>query len=81
MHARLSIPRAGFGVQRMHLEGGDVDQKARPINLIVQLMLAQHVANILAKETFDALSKFLDAVDVLLGHAPRCRPGRPADAA
>ena len=34
-------------------------------------MLAQHVADILAQKTLDALAKFLHAVDVRLRHAPR----------
>ncbi len=33
-------------------------------------MIAQHVANILAKKTLDAFTKFLDAIDVLLLHSP-----------
>ncbi len=33
-------------------------------------MIAQHVANVLAQETLDALAKFLDPFDILLLHVP-----------
>jgi hypothetical protein len=36
----------------------------------MHLMIAQHVTDILAKEAFDAFSKFLHTIDVLLLHAP-----------
>ena len=39
--------------------------------LVVQPVLAEDVANVLAKVTFYALAKFLHAVDVVLGHPPR----------
>ena len=59
-----------FGVERMHLQRGRVNQKARPDKAIAHLVVAQNVADILAKKTFDALPKFLDAVDILLLHPP-----------
>src|SRR6266566_8192628 len=37
-----------FGVQRVHLQGGRMNQKARTDESLVQLVLAQHVANVLA---------------------------------
>ena len=40
------------------------------MNSLVQVMVAQDVADVLAQEALDALAEFLDAVDVLLGHAP-----------
>ncbi len=57
-------------VEWMHLERGDVNQEPRPDKFIVFTMVAQHVANILAKKAFDALPKLLDPVDVLLLHSP-----------
>ena len=59
-----------LGIQRMHLERGDVDQKARPDELIVHPMIAQHVTDILTEKTFDAFSKLLHAIDIRLLHAP-----------
>ena len=48
----------------------DVDQKTRPDKFLVLVMIAQDVADILAKKTLDALAEFLHAIDVLLRHAP-----------
>jgi hypothetical protein len=46
-----------FGIERMHFERGDIDQISRPNELFMHAMIAQHVTNILAKETLDALSE------------------------
>src|SRR6202035_4039173 len=54
----------------MHLERGGKNQKARSDELFVLVMISQNVANVLAKETFDTLAKFLDPIDVRLGHPP-----------
>jgi hypothetical protein len=54
----------------MHFERGDIDQISRPNELFMHAMIAQHVTNILAKKTLDALSKFLNAIDILLLHSP-----------
>src|SRR3954468_5075845 len=43
------------GVERVHLECGRVGQKAWPDELVVQFVVAQDVADILAEETLDAL--------------------------
>src|ERR1700738_4789554 len=63
----------------MHLERGCKDQKAWPDKLLVQMMIPQNMTDVLAKEAFDALAKFLDAIDVRLGDAPGAvrRVGRP----
>src|SRR5438105_3872031 len=50
----LQLLQPLFRVERMHLQGGDMDEKARSDELFLQLMVAQHMANILAKITFDA---------------------------
>src|SRR5262245_5723357 len=39
------------------------------------MMVTQDVTDILAQEAFDALAKFLDAVDVRLRHPPRAVGG------
>ena len=59
-----------LGIERMHFKRRDVNQKSRPNKFVVHLMIAQHVANILAKKTLDAFPKFLHAIDVLLLHSP-----------
>ena len=54
----------------MHLEGGEPHEIARPGEAsFVLLVVAHHVADVLAEEAFDALVEFLDALDVLLVHA------------
>jgi hypothetical protein len=60
-----------LGVERMHFERGHVNEKARPDKFVIHLVIAQDMANILAEKTFDALSKFLNAIDILLLHSPR----------
>src|SRR5438876_485391 len=59
-----------FGIERMHFERGDINQISWPNELFMHAMIAQHVTNILAKKTLDALSKFLNAIDILLLHSP-----------
>jgi hypothetical protein len=54
----------------VHLERGDVDQEARADELVVQVMLAQDVAHVLAEKALDALPELLHPVDVPLRHAP-----------
>src|SRR2546425_4422472 len=66
----LQLSPAVLGVERMHLEGGDVHEESRPHELLVLVVVAKDVANVLAEETLDALPELLDAVDVLLLHAP-----------
>src|SRR5260370_17742095 len=61
---------AVLDIERMHFERADLDEKARPGEFIELVMLAQHVAHILAQETLDALAEFLHTIDVLLRHAP-----------
>jgi hypothetical protein len=54
----------------MHFQTGGADEKARAAEGIVLSVVAENVANVLAEKTFDALAKFLDAVDVALIHFP-----------
>ena len=60
-----------LGVERVHLQRRHVNEKTRPDELVVLVMVAQHVADILAKKTLDAFPEFLHAIDVLLRHPPR----------
>src|SRR5690606_23762621 len=61
---------AVFGVERVHLEGGEVDEVAGSGELRVLAVLAQHMADVLAQEALDALAELLHAVDVGLMHGP-----------
>ena len=68
---RLEVRHAVALVHRVHLEPGDAHQEARPRELVLGLVVAQHVAHVLAQEALDALAELLDALDVLLLPAPR----------
>src|ERR1700712_1957248 len=54
----------------MHFKRRGVHEKARADELLVFAVLAQHVAHVLAEETFDALSKLLYAFYIRLLHTP-----------
>src|SRR3984893_16239713 len=64
------VGHAVLDVERMHLERGARDQQARADEAVVQVVLAQYVADVLAEEALDALPELLHAVDVGLRHAP-----------
>ena len=57
-------------VERMHFEAGGADKEARSAERIVFLVIAKDVANVLAKKTLDAFTKFLHAIDIALIHFP-----------
>ena len=59
-----------FGIERVHLQGGRVNQETRPDKAIVHLMIAQYVADILTKKTLDAFPKLLHPIDIFLLHSP-----------
>ena len=48
------------------------------MNSLVHVMVAQHVANVLAEETLDALAEFLRTIGIGLSSCARCRRGRRA---
>src|SRR5690348_13227264 len=58
---------ARSGVERMHFEAGDADEKSGAAVFAMLGMVAKDVANVLAEETFNAFAKFLSAVHVVLG--------------
>src|SRR5437773_935570 len=60
-----------LGVERMHLERRRVHEEAWTDELFVEVVVPQHVADVLAEEAFDALTKLLNTIDVLLGDPPR----------
>ena len=75
----LQIAGAMLGVERMHLERRRVHQMARADELVEHLVIAQHVADVLAQKALDALPELLHALHVHLRHPPRAvgRVGRP----
>jgi hypothetical protein len=75
----LELGHAVRRVQGMHLQRGGVDQDPRPDELLVLVVVAEHVADVLAEEALDALPELLHPVDVRLLHAPGAifRVGRP----
>jgi hypothetical protein len=60
----LEIGSAVEGIERVHLELRGVNEQSRSDELLVQLMVPQHVTDVLAKKAFDALPKFLNAIGV-----------------
>ena len=54
----------------MHFERGGIDKQTRADELIVLVVLAQHVAHVLAEEALDAFAELLHALHVRLLHAP-----------
>src|SRR5436309_11419624 len=67
----LEVSRAGGHVEGVHLEARDPDEEARPREAVLLLVVAQHVADVLAEEALDALAELLHPVDVGLLDAPR----------
>src|SRR6185437_14506323 len=57
-------------IERVHLELRHVDEEAGADELVVHVVLAQHVTDVLAEEALDALAELLGAVHVGLGLAP-----------
>src|SRR6266849_3988873 len=57
------------GVERVHVEAGDLDEEAWPREGRLQLIVVtDDVTDVLAEEALDALVELLDAIDVLLNH-------------
>jgi hypothetical protein len=55
----------------MHFERSRTHEEPRSPKLLLLTVLAQNVADILAKEALDALAKFLNAIHIALVHLPR----------
>jgi len=66
----LQIVDAILDVERMHLERRRVHEEARADELVVLVVVAQHVADVLAQEALDALAELLHAIRCPLLHAP-----------
>src|SRR6266571_1632985 len=54
----------------MHFEPGDSHKEAWTAKLLLLFVIAQHVTDVLAEKAFDALAKFLHAIDFALIHLP-----------
>jgi len=54
----------------VHFQASGANEEARATEGIVLGVIAENVADVLAEKTFDALAKFLDAIDVALVHFP-----------
>jgi hypothetical protein len=54
----------------MHFEAGNANEEARAGELLLLVVFAKDVTDILAKKTFDALAKLLDAVHIQLRNFP-----------
>jgi hypothetical protein len=57
-------------IQRMHLQRRNMHQKTRADEFVVLLVIAKHVADVLAQEALDALPELLDAIHIGLRHSP-----------
>src|SRR6266581_2158749 len=57
-------------VKRMHFKPRHAHKESRPAELFLLVVIAQHVANVLAQKAFDALAKLLHAIDFALIHLP-----------
>src|SRR5918993_1319696 len=68
--ALLQVLQPVTRVERMHFEGRVVEKKPRSDESLVQMMVTQDVADVLAQEAFDALPELLHAIDVRLRHPP-----------
>src|SRR5690242_18031498 len=75
----LELRDAVGDVERVHLQCRNVHEEARPDELLLLLVLAQHVADVLAQKALDAFPEFLHPIHVALLHAPGAigRIGRP----
>src|SRR6185437_11051710 len=75
----LELRDAVGHVERVHLQCRNVHEEARPNELLLLLVLAQHVADVLAQKALDAFPEFLHPIHVALLHAPGAigRIGRP----
>src|SRR2546422_234423 len=54
----------------MHFQRGDMDEKAGTDEFRMLVMIAQNMADILAEVALDTFAEFLNAIDILLSHAP-----------
>jgi hypothetical protein len=54
----------------MHLKRRYPDEKPRPPELLHLLVLAENMAHILAQEAFNAFTKLLHPIHILLVHFP-----------
>ena len=66
----LELAQAVGRIERMHRQGSNTHHEARS-GEVVAPMVAQDMTDVLAQEAFNALVKFLQAIDIILLHAVR----------
>jgi hypothetical protein len=66
----LQFQSTVFRIQWMHFKGSGINHVPGAGEAFVEMVFAQHVANILAKEALDAFSEFLYPVDIALRNPP-----------
>ena len=69
--------RTSLGIERVQLEAGDPNHVARPVVEGLVVVVAQDVADVLAKKAFDALAVLVDAFGVFRQHPVGDRLVRP----
>src|SRR5262249_20309516 len=65
----FQIQRPVLSIQGVHFESRGVNKKPGA-DKFLHMVVSQNVADILAQEALDALSEFLDAIDIGLRHPP-----------
>ena len=68
----LEVPEGApiFRIERMHFQRGHKHQESRTNKGVIFVVIAQHMADILTKKTFDTFPKFLNPIDICLRHPP-----------
>src|SRR5690349_6104235 len=56
------VGEAVIGVERVHFECRGIDEEARADEFAVLVVVAEHVANVLAEEALDTFAEFLHAI-------------------
>jgi hypothetical protein len=56
----------------MHVEAGDTEEEARAVEARTLVVVAEHVADVLAEEALDALAVLVEALDVPGRNPPWC---------
>ena len=66
----LQISQPIFSIQWVHLQRCRVDIMTRTNKIIMQMMITQHMTDILAQKALNTLTKFLYTIDIFLLHFP-----------
>src|SRR6476659_9043871 len=66
----FQILQTVFHIKRVHFKCSGINEESRTDEFIMKLVFTQHMTHVLAKEAFNTFTKFLDTVDIFLGHTP-----------